>query len=387
MHLIKADNNFQLAGRTRPGFPIVLWDDMRSCEPINDFLRHYLLRGAIGSEKSWEPIGRALYDYFSFLESRGISWDDVGEHDADSPVAAYRDCVENSRLANSTIRHRLIYICKFYSYSKQRNWISKLPFWAEERRMMRSGDFLAHTGTAVQKATTPSVMPRHQKNIVKYLSIIEIRTLLDSIKNPHHYAIVRLALQSGLRREELASFPLAYIADIDKVATSTNNVRIHLDPEDGTGMRTKGSRKRTIFISIKLMRFLHHYAKFRRGERLSLSNTNQNPLFLNHAGEPWAAGGKGIEAMVKKAGARVGIATNPHMLRHTYATHTLAALQSNRHDTRIEPVVFLQRQLGHTTIQTTLTYVHLINDNADNAVLAYDDELNSWIDSKKSANK
>jgi len=40
---------------------------MDSCVPVNRFLRHYLLRGAIGSRKSWANTGRALYDYFSFL--------------------------------------------------------------------------------------------------------------------------------------------------------------------------------------------------------------------------------------------------------------------------------------------------------------------------------
>jgi integrase len=64
------------------------------------------------------------------------------------------------------------------------------------------------------------------------------------------------------------------------------------------------------------------------------------------------------------------------MLRHTYATYTLAALQRTRSN-GVEPLVFLQRQLGHSSIQNTMVYVHLINELADNAVLAYDAELNS----------
>ncbi|WP_256656977.1 hypothetical protein [Pseudomonas sp. BGI-2] len=37
--------------------------------------------------------------------------------------------------------------------------------------------------------------------------------------------------------------------------------------------------------------------------------------------------------------------------------------------------MFVQRQLGHSSIQTTMVYLHLVNELADNAVLAYDDEL------------
>lgn len=65
--------------------------------------------------------------------------------------------------------------------------------------------------------------------------------------------------------------------------------------------------------------------------------------------------------------------------RHTYATHTLVALQRNRGS--VEPLVFLQRQLGHSSIQTTMVYLHLVNELADDAVLAYDDELNEGLGS------
>lgn len=80
--------------------------------------------------------------------------------------------------------------------------------------------------------------------------------------------------------------------------------------------------------------------------------------------------------MVSLAGAKVGIKVHPHMLRHTYATHTLVSLQRQRGETRIEPLVFLQKQLGHASIQTTIEYLHLVNELADGAVLTYDDELN-----------
>ncbi|MFC0468873.1 tyrosine-type recombinase/integrase, partial [Halomonas alkalicola] len=65
----------------------------------------------------------------------------------------------------------------------------------------------------------------------------------------------------------------------------------------------------------------------------------------------------------------------PHKLRHTYATHTLVTLQRNRATNKIEPLAFLQMQLGHASIQTTMVYLHLINELADEAVLIYAEEL------------
>lgn len=380
MHLIVATENFKLAGRPRVGFPILLWEDMSSCQQANEFLRYYLLRGAIGSSKSWEPTGRAMYDYFGFLEAHDLSWDDVDRGEAKTLVAAYRDyCFETARLARNTIRQRLLYICAFYAFAKRQGWVRTLPYEYEERQVMQSRGFLAHVDASGGKQAVQSVMPRKHRDLVKFLSRDQVKALLAAAGNPHHHAMIRFAVQSGLRREELASFPLAYVVDPDKAGGVERNVRLNLDPADGTGMKTKGSKPRTVYISRRLMRDLHLYTIHWRGQRASLNPVDPKTLFLNQSGEPWAADGKGIEAMVRKIGRKAGIKTHPHMLRHTYATHTLVALQRHRGDTRIEPLVFLQRQLGHASIQTTMAYLHLVNELADDAVLAYDDELNDWI--------
>jgi hypothetical protein len=76
MHLVWSTADLLIGGCAYEGFPILLWDDMRSCRPANLFLRYYLLRGAIGSKKSWDPAGRALYDYFAFLQAHALEWDD-----------------------------------------------------------------------------------------------------------------------------------------------------------------------------------------------------------------------------------------------------------------------------------------------------------------------
>ncbi|WP_426173728.1 hypothetical protein [Massilia sp. TWR1-2-2] len=75
MHLIRSAEDFTIARIPRPGFPILLWEEMRGCTEANGFLRHYLMRGQIGSEKSWEVIGRTIYDYFGFLEAHDLAWD------------------------------------------------------------------------------------------------------------------------------------------------------------------------------------------------------------------------------------------------------------------------------------------------------------------------
>lgn len=188
--------------------------------------------------------------------------------------------------------------------------------------------------------------------------------------------MMRLALHTGLRREEIAAFPLAYVFDPNKAVRTVRNIRICLDPFDGSGMMTKGSKPREIYVSSQLMAELYRYVTKVRGERASLSKTPQRALLLNQFGQPYGEGGKSINRIISETGKRAGIKVHTHMLRHSYATHTLVSLQCNP-TSGLEPLVFVQRQLGHSSIQTTMVYLHLVNEMADEAVLAYDDELNA----------
>ncbi|HCT6673944.1 MAG TPA: site-specific integrase [Pseudomonas aeruginosa] len=375
MELVWATEDLMIAGQPYPGFPILLWDSMESCVPANQFFRHYLLRGAIGSKRSWPSTARALYDFFSFIQAHELDWRDVDRSEAKSLVAAYRDyCMVACGLAPNTTSQRLHYICKFYEFALTKGWVTQLPFTYEERTVKRKTDFLAHVDASGGKTMANDVMPRRHNILPKFLRMAEIKALLTAAENPHHHMMMRLALHTGLRREEIATFPLHYVLDPDKSLRKERNLRIQLDPFDGSGMQTKGSKPRAIYISRQLMAELYHYATKVRGERASLSETPQRALFLNKSGVPYSKDGKSLNRIISEAGKRAGVKVHTHMLRHTYATHTLISLQRNP-SSGLEPVVFVQRQLGHSSIQTTMVYLHLVNEMADEAVLAYDDEL------------
>lgn len=375
MELVWGTKDFLIAGQPYQGFPILLWDSMESCSQTNQFFRYYLLRGDIGSKQSWPSTGRALYDYFSFLQAHDLDWRDVDRGEAKSLVAAYRDyCLETCKLARNTTRQRLTYICKFYEFALDKGWVKRLPFGHEERTVKRETSFLEHVDSSGGKALVNDVMPRRHKSLPKFLSIAQIKPLLAAAENPHHRMMIQLALRTGLRRNELATFPVAYVFDPEKAGRTERNFRIRLDPCDGSGMETKGSKERCIWISRKFMAELYRYVSKVRGERASLGK-NQKALLLNHLGETYGNAGKSLNRIIIETGKLAGIEVHTHMLRHTYATHTLVNLQRNPQN-GVDPLVFLQRQLGHSSIQTTMVYLHLINEMADEAVLAYDDELN-----------
>lgn len=375
MELIWATNDLVIAGQPYPDFPILLWDSMESCVQANEFFRNYLLRGAIGSKRSWPSTGRALYDFFSFLQAHDLDWRDVDSGEAKSLVAAYRDyCLVTCKLASSTTRQRVHYVCRFYEFGLEQGWVTRLPFSYEERTVRRETGFLVHLTANGGKAMVNDVMPRRPKALPKFLCMAEVKALLAAVRNPHHQMMIRLALHTGLRREEIATFPLDYVFDPDQTRRTERNIRIHLDPRDGSGMVTKGSKPRNIYVSRKFMAELNRYMLKVRGERASQSISPHRELFLNQCGKPYGKAGKSLNRIISKAGDRAGIKVHAHMLRHTYATHTLIELQRDS-KRGLDPLVFVQRQLGHSSIQTTMVYLHLVNEAADEAVLAFDDEL------------
>ena len=343
MHLIRATEDFVLKTLPYPGFPILLHEDMSSAEAANAFMRYYLTRGSISSKQSWPPTGRAMYDYFSFLEANELHWQDVHRGDEQTLVGAYRDySLDIAKLARNTVRQRLIYICEFYVYALHQKWVDALPFVMEERRAPKQETFLAHLDTSDGTVKTRDVSPKAKKSLPKFLSKSEVKALLAATRNPHHQMILRLGLQAGLRREEIATFPLAYVFNPDATDRTERNICIHLDPQDGHGIRTKGSKPRDIYVTRSFLKDLYFYSAHQRGELSQLSTENHKSLILNRDGMPYADNGKRLHRVVSTIGAEAGIKVFPHMLRHTYATHTLNAMQQGK--STINPLIYLDRK-------------------------------------------
>lgn len=309
------------------------------------------------------------------MQAHDLDWRDVDRGEEISLLASYRKyCTDTCGLALNTTRQRLTYVCAFYKFALDKHWVVRLPFNLEERIVKGKTSFLEHASARGRMALVNDAMPRNHKSLPKYLGMTDIKLLLSATENPHHRIMIQLALHTGLRRNELATFPVTYIFDPDKMGRTERNLRITLDPADGSGMQTKGGKPREVLISRKFMSDLYHYVSTIRGERANLSYQH-NSLLLNQVGAPYGDDGKSLNRIIADIGKRAGLKVHTHTLRHTYATHTLANLQ-RQPQYGLDPLIFLQRQLGHSSVQTTIVYLHLINEMADRAVLAYEDELN-----------
>jgi site-specific recombinase XerD len=134
-------------------------------------------------------------------------------------------------------------------------------------------------------------------------------------------AVLEMLYGTGMRVSELVSLTLGSVGESDFVRV--------------TG---KGDKERTLPIGGAARRSLERYVELSRP--LLETDESGDALWLGVRGAP--LGQRGIRRIV---GARVG--TNPHALRHSYATHLL----ENGADLRS-----VQELLGHTELATTQIY-------------------------------
>ena len=169
--------------------------------------------------------------------------------------------------------------------------------------------------------------PRKENKLPQVFSIGQVRQLVSVITNLKHRVIISLFYGTGLRMNELVQLK---IADIDSKAFQLK-------------VSGKGSKERFTILPKQLLDDLRKYY---------LQRKPQNYLFEGQTkGGPMHA--RSIQHFVNRYVGMIGLGGkdySAHTLRHSFATHLLDA------GTDIHTIKEL---LGHSSISTTMVYLHL----------------------------
>lgn len=120
------------------------------------------------------------------------------------------------------------------------------------------------------------------------------------------------------------------------------------------------------------MHDLWDYHIHERGELYNRSEGEHGTLFLNRYGKPFSLTSRTFNNNLNALG--LPFSVHPHMLRHSYATHTLKSLMKRKSLT-FNPLLYVRDRLGHSSITITELYLHFLDDIEDDLTTQYQLEI------------
>ena len=180
------------------------------------------------------------------------------------------------------------------------------------------------------------VSPKSAQLLPKAMDADLVQRLLDfkpkGMIEIRDKAIAELLYSSGLRLSEICKLDLE-----------------DLDLKERTCVVTgKGNKTRIVPVGTKAVQSLRDWIIY-RNELLESKETQTNAIFLNNKGSRISA--RSIQLRLEKLCLQRGLpGINPHMLRHSFASHVLESSGDLR---------AVQEMLGHSDIGTTQIYTKL----------------------------
>jgi integrase/recombinase XerC len=171
--------------------------------------------------------------------------------------------------------------------------------------------------------------PKKKKRFPAFLTYEQVEDCLRT-EDPRDSAIMELLYSCGLRASELT-------------ALNVNDVDLHQEEVRVLG---KGDKERIMPLGRRAREAVVRYLRVRKPSNAG----EEQPLFVNHRGGRLTT--RSLQRIVRKYLLHVARAsgTNPHIFRHSFATHLLergADLRS------------VQELLGHASLSTVQIYTHL----------------------------
>lgn len=185
--------------------------------------------------------------------------------------------------------------------------------------------------------------PKREKRLPAVLSQLEVKAILAKVDTFHNYVYLLTAYSCGLRLQEGLYLE---IADIDG---ARKMIHVH---------RGKGARHRYVPMPEATYELLRKYWCTHRNPRLIFPAVGRGRQKGPTSEIPMSI--EGVQGAFRRAKLAAGIAkrASVHTLRHSYATHLLEAGVNLR---------VIQKNLGHSNIETTMIYLHLTNKGMEDA--------------------
>lgn len=347
MEIFFTDKNFKIGGHSFPGVPFFVDSEYRLLDDLNEFFTNDLLvDGKINSPKTWKSYAYWLNDYLQWAVNNGIDWKAVSKKE----IVAYRNwSLEECGLSPNTVNSRLTVIKRFYAYAVRESLVDNNPVTEVDSMvwMATDSDLLSHTHRHKLKRNDLSVKVSHE--LPQIFSDIEIKRLFNA-SSERLWLMMRLMLECGLRRTEVAMLPAKVIEEAIRSAQELgphSEIPLYLPAQI-----CKGNKARTVILSYPTAMKLMQYRATIRPKLVkkykAKNKVEPDAFWLTRLGSAYNS--ESLTYEISKLAEKAGVEdAHPHKFRHTFAT----TLYSVTRDLRL-----VQKLLGHSHIQTTTVYEH-----------------------------
>lgn len=185
---------------------------------------------------------------------------------------------------------------------------------------------------------------KSESRLPAVLSREEVRALLGCVRTAHNRAYLSTVYACGLRLQEALYLE---VSDID-----ADRMMIHVH-------RGKGAKDRFVPLPQSTRASLRAHWRSHRHPQLLFPAWGRDSRSAASATQPMAI--SSVQGAFRSAKQQAGItkrAVSVHTLRHAYATHLLEAGVNLRS---------IQQYLGHTSLETTMVYLHLTHKGQEEA--------------------
>jgi integrase/recombinase XerD len=172
----------------------------------------------------------------------------------------------------------------------------------------------------------------------------EVRRLIDAVRTPHNKTYLWTVYSLGLRLTEGLHLQ---VGDVD-----SQRMLVHVH-------RGKGAKDRYVPLPARTLVMLRAYWATHRNPLWLFPATGRSRKQAPTASEPM--GKASVQGAMRRVVVQLGLRKNVsiHTLRHSYATHLLEAGVNLR---------LIQQYLGHSSLQTTMVYLHLTSEGQQQAI-------------------
>ncbi len=191
---------------------------------------------------------------------------------------------------------------------------------------------------------------KREKRLPAVLSREEVKTILSQVKTFHNYAYLQTVYSCGLWLQE------GLFLEVSDIDGKRNMIHVH---------RGKGARHRYVPLPEATYHLLRKYWITHKNQKLIFpavgrGHCNGKDFVRRRTVSEPPMSIDGVQGAFRKAKLEAGIIKRAsiHTLRHSYATHLLEAGVNLR---------VIQKNLGHSNIETTMIYLHLTNTGMEDA--------------------